>query len=328
MKPLWLLTFVFFSGLSGGVYAESIQRNYYEIVSDEFSEGVKSGTCKVTGLVKSVDEVLISDGTVANLARTRSATTKADGTYELILTAKDTAIFFYHPDFGEIVLWNYSFKSQHHVVINFYTREKSDIPVVEEKPVIYCYSDEQRKVTLSVHPQKMSFTYPAVDDNHEWIILTQTDGSIINKNDNKLYPYLFWEGMSYDLEYNTNAQNQLEGNLISTDSVVSFLENSLTCLGLNTREQTDFITYWAPKMISYNYAFIQFLTDDQVDEQIGVLKAEPQPHCLRRIYMLFTPLDDMNNFTNFIPQTFSSFTRKDFTIIEWGGSCMPADKLL
>ncbi|MBK7129292.1 MAG: hypothetical protein IPH66_08030 [Crocinitomicaceae bacterium] len=328
MKNIFLAFAFLMVCITENLHAETIRRDYYEIISDEFSESVKPGTCKVTGLVKSVDEVLISGGTIANLGRSRSTTTKTDGTYDLVLTAKDTAIFFYHPDFGEIVLWNYPFKSQHHVVINFYTREKSDVPVVDEKPVIYIYSHEQREVTLSVHPQEMSFTYPAADENNEWIILTQADGTFMNTKDNKSYPYLFWEGLSYELNYYINSQNQTVGNLISTDTLVSFFENTLTCLGLNAREQTDFITYWGPKIVTREYAFIQFLTDEEVDEHIGVLKVEPQPHTLRRIYMLYTPLDNMNNFTNFIPQTFLPFTRKGFTVIEWGGSCMPQNKLL
>jgi hypothetical protein len=59
---------------------------------------------------------------------------------------------------------------------------------------------------------------------------------------------LFWEAKTTGLKYQS-ISNDVDGFLIATDTLVPFLENALNQLGLNAKEQTDFITFWAPQLI-------------------------------------------------------------------------------
>src|SRR5688572_27334322 len=121
--------------------AESIMYNYYVVVSDKFDASVKAGTSQLVGKTIDVNEQPIVGGTVSNLDRSRSCLSDKNGNYSLLLSERDTAIFFYHENFGEVVIWKYDFQSQHRVEINFISMEYSELPMIQEKPVVYLYSN-------------------------------------------------------------------------------------------------------------------------------------------------------------------------------------------
>jgi len=313
-------------GALNSVHAESIMRNYYTVVSNEFNKDVKVGTCLLSGKVVDMNGNPIQSGTIANLDRSRSCITDAKGNYSMVLSSKDTAIFFYHENYGEIVIWKFEFKSQHQVVINFFSDEISDLPIMVEKPVIYLYSDTETDVEIVLNHDALSFTYPVY--NKGWNVQTTSAGGLLDKSTGKEYPYLFWEacltesrrqGKSNSLNYKSE-NNLVQGFLIKSDSTVSFLEHSLSKLGLNEKEQTDFITYWAPRMIQKEFAFVQFLVDEEYETSIAGLTVNPKPDSQRRIYMLFTPLEKPFVFLEYETQILPSFSRKGLTLIEWGGS--------
>ena len=85
---------------------------------------------------------------------------------------------------------------------------------------------------------------------------------------------------------------KISGQLIKTDTLVDYLEASLTKMGLNQNEQTDFITFWAPQICLNEYVFIQFLIDEDYDEHIAGLDVSPIPDSRRRIFMQFTLLEN------------------------------------
>jgi hypothetical protein len=310
-----LILFLFFSSLVSK--AEYIMRDYYVVVSDVYDANIKPGTCLLTGKIIDVNDNNIVGGTISNFDRSRSTLSNADGSYSLILSTLDTSLFFYHENYGEVVIWKYNFQSQHRVEINFVSMEYSDIPVLQEKPVIYLYSDNEMNVDLTLHHSKLTFTYP--DYQQGWHVKTNAQGGITNHADGKTFPYLFWEGETENFRYKT-FNGLTAGTIINTDSTIAFLENSLTSLGLNAIEQTDFITYWGPRLIQSPFAFIQFLIDEEVDQTIAELSANPTPQNQRRVYMLFTPLDKPQVPFEFIAQEFTSFSRKGLTVVEWGGS--------
>ena len=305
--------------------AESIMRNYYSVVSNEFNKDVKVGTCLLSGKVVDMNGNPIQSGTIANLDRSRSCVTDAKGNYSMVLSTKDTSIFFYHENYGEIVIWKFEFKSQHEVVINFFSDEKTDYPIMEEKPVIYLYSDQETNVEINLDHSALTFTYPTY--NNGWSVQTSSDGSLTDNSTGKKYPYLFWEGTSASLNFKTE-KNVIHGFLINSDSTISFLEHSLTKLGLNEKEQTDFITYWAPRMIQEQFAFVQFLVDEDYDTKIAELSVTPKPDSQRRIYMLFTPLEKPHVFFEYQTQELPTFKRSGLTLIEWGGSVLKNSELI
>lgn len=303
-----------FTGLS---YELMPYRAPYEVVSDDFDSTIPVGTCVVFGTSVIQSGSPIQNGTVATLDRSASCITDVKGNYSMTFSANDSAIFFYHPYHGEIVIWSYDFKSQHRLNINFYAPPRYHENQTVKKPVIYLYSDVEMNAELTLTHPNITFTYPQYNEN--WSVKTLANGFIQDVTSQKIYPYLFWEGETKDLRY--QSQNEkIAGQLIRTDSLVKFLEASLTQMGLNQTEQTDFITFWAPQICTNEFIFIQFLIDEDYDELVAGLTVSPSPDSRRRIFMQFTLLE--NDFVPFeySSQEFPEFTRTGFTLIEWGGS--------
>lgn len=297
--------------------AETILANYYNVVSDVFDAGIPPGNCLVTGTASDVNVGVIQGATVANLDRSFSATTDNMGNYTLLLSSKDTAVFFYHPSYGEVVLWNYPFKSQHHVIIDFYSMKESDYPVVAEKPVIYFYSEAEMDVHVDLSCKAdLLFTYP--EYQHGWNF-SLNQNKLTDVSSGRTYPYLFWEGKTDGLDFNFSG-GKIDGFVIKTDTVISFLETSLTNMGLNSTEQADFITYWGPRMVNHQYVLIQFLNTEQYGKEIASLSISPSPDHLLRTFMLFCPLETDQLSLQVVPQKFEPFNRSGFTVVEWGGA--------
>jgi hypothetical protein len=300
-------------------FAESIPRDFYAVLSDSFSAEVPKGVCVLKGKAyEAWSEKGVEGGVISNLDRSRNTVTDSLGNYELELSISDTAIFFYHKKYTEIVCWKYNFQSQHVVTMNFITSEKlpDGMMYMEEKPVIYLYSDAVLNVELKLDNEKeLSFTYPLYQDG--WKVTTGDKGTIYI--DDKAYPYLFWEGKKESLDF-VNDEGLIPGYFIKTDTIVSFLENSLSELGLNQKESTDFITYWGPRLMRYDYSTVQFLVDDAYSAEIAQLTVNPRPNSKRRVYLIFEGSNKES--PNYIvkKQELPSFERIGFTVIEWGGS--------
>lgn len=296
---------------------KSLPNSYHVVNSDTKSKDVEVNKCRVKGYVyvlhsassrSPLPQVLVS-----TLDRKHQALSDSTGYYEMLVNVGDTTIFAFKPQLSEVVIWNYPFASQHEVVIDFYLG--MDIQMLEvDKPVIYLYSALPLQVNISLNfLGDLSFSYP--DYNTGWSIELKNNKIQI---DNRSYPYLFWEGESNQINY--IKEEELFGFYLNTDTVVSFLENSLTQLGLNSIEQTDFITFWAPRMIQSEYVFLQFLVDENYNEHVASINVDPLPNSSRRVYMLFTPYDSEVAPVKFKSQELQGFIREDFSLIEWGGS--------
>ena len=323
MKNLFLLSVaICYSQLLIAGDIPVLNQNYI-IVSDEFSSEVPVGKCLVVGTIQETtfdymtatrEQIPLTGGLVSTLDRKKTATSDADGKFKLLLDSKDTSLFFYKKSFEEIVIWKYIFKSQHKVTINFLPGFNSSMMIVD-KPVIYLYSENEINAEIKFSCKgDLTFTYPTY--NESWNVIVN-ENQIIESG--KKYPYLFWESETNELEYEIENQT-MNGFLIKTDSVVDFLENSLFSLGLNSTEQTDFITFWAPRMIAKPFALVQFFVDDLYQEKISEMIIAPTPDAIRRVFMMFTPLESNETNLTILPQELNSFERKGFTVLEWGGS--------
>jgi hypothetical protein len=316
-----LFTLLFFSLIgTSTLIAESLPSGHYIIVSDTFSEAVPAGTCIIQGQAYDQEsEDGIPGGVVGETSRTRYIMTDADGNFKLKLSAKDSSFYFFHQNYEEIVCWNYDFKSQHIITINFVANEKInyglDIVPVAEKPVIYLYSDKPIDADISLQPKgEFLFTYPAYENG--WNVSLSQTGLEVN---NVQYPYLFWDGTIKGLSFNTTA-GELAGYFINTDSTIQFLEATLDALGLNSRERTDFITYWGPRLTAHNYASVQFFVGEEYANNVAAINVSPKPDAQLRVYMIFQGTDlPASPYRIRVPE-FSRFERTGFTLVEWGGS--------
>jgi hypothetical protein len=292
----------------------------YLLKSDIISDTVPENVVWVKGYVYSSNKKPITNADISTVNLQKRAKTSNRGSFIIQLDAADSSIYAYHPNYGEVVCWNYHFKGGHIVTIDFNLGLfREEIPVQLEKPVIYMYSEGALSCRLEIEPKsELTFTYPAIDKENGWDIEITQDGAIFCNQ--RAYPYLFWEGTTEGLTFNT-INGVMDGFYIDTDTTISFLEKSLTKLGFNEKESTDFITYWGPRIMNYKYSIIQFLVDEDYALEIGEINCSIPLDNQRRVYLLFegssTPvatriLNEQN--------LQYAFQREGLTLLEWGGS--------
>ena len=187
-----------------------------------------------------------------------------------------------------------------------------------DKPVIYFYSDSDRNVKVDLtFNGHFTYTYPEYQNG--WNLLVHgTNGESRNSmitplGGSRKYSYIFWEGQT-KLDQSNIFE---EGFLVSKNNITNFLSEKLELLGLNNRESDDFITYWAPKMTSFQRYAVRFVIDDDYDK-FAKISIEPEPDSMRRVLMVFKGLTH-NDSIEPAEQRINNFERKGFTVIEWGG---------
>jgi len=317
MKLKSIFTIILLTFIIQQTYARKSQPfEFYHIISDSIDDSVPEGKCLIVGTV-------FKDGLTVNQAiieseKHKKTTSKKDGSFQLLIETSDLYLIIKNNAEEYSYVENYKFKNKHRIEINIYIPTLSDEQyIIVDKPVIYAYNQTSLGFSLKLNTAcNLLFTYPKYEDI--WNINIAKNGML--KSNNKEYPYLFWEGKLNDLTFK-DENNALKGNPIKKENVVNFLEKSLSNLGLNAREQTDFITFWAPRMIQHNEVFVQFLIDDDYDV-ISTMEITPKPDHIRRIYLLYTAMENIPTETKLQQQDFdfAPLDRSGFTIIEWGGS--------
>ena len=176
------------------------------------------------------------------------------------------------------------------------------------KPVIYLYPEKRITVGVSLDFEgKLTHTYPSYGDG--WTVTASPDSTLINHADNKEYSYLFWEGTSQ------RNYDQSTGFVVKGSDTAVFLQETLAEIGLLPKEYNEFIVYWLPHMENNRYNLITFQEKDYTDS--AKLTITPQPDSVLRVFMTFKPLQFP---VSVPPQQFKPFTRKGFTVVEWGGA--------
>lgn len=189
-----------------------------------------------------------------------------------------------------------------------------DLPEVRYdfgKPVIYLYSNKkiEAQVELSFAGD-IYFTYPIANDGH-WECTVEANGQLVVNG--QKHNYLFWEGKT---TISTEDIDKNIGYKVKTDTLISFFENTLNQLNFNADEREDFITYWGPKMIQYDYVNIQFWTHTY--EKYAQLKIQPKPDQIARFFMVWS--ESNNNASVRQSQKLQPIQRKGFHVLEWGGT--------
>ncbi len=191
--------------------------------------------------------------------------------------------------------------------------EKSDFhldPTVAYKPVIYLYPEKKTDVKVSLdYNGKLTYTIPEYKNG--WNVTAYPDGKIVNKEDNKTYPYLFWEGTS-DTQYDLN-----EGFCVKGSDADKFLDEKLKQIGLTEKETNDFKEFWEPILRVNKYNRICFQTKAYTDS--AKLSITPAPDTLIRVFIVYTPLKEPINIK---AQKLPKYDRKGFTAVEWGGAAV------
>jgi hypothetical protein len=108
------------------------------------------------------------------------------------------------------------------------------------------------------------------------------------------------------------------GFIVDKENTVSFLEERLTEFGLNDKEKADFVTFWGPQLMKNEHSFVHFVTNEDCN-QFAELEITPKPDHIYRLYILITPISEINAH-NFTEQILTKIDRTGFTVIEWGGT--------
>jgi hypothetical protein len=182
-------------------------------------------------------------------------------------------------------------------------------PVAEMgKPVIYLYPTKTTDVSVKVNPTGGFIkTEPAYSNG--WKVQAEPNGNLYNYQDQKNYPYLFWEG------YALNYQMSNEGFVVAKKDVNNFLREKLAIQGLNEKEINDFVEFWLARMQSDPYYFVTFVPQAEFDK-MAPLTVSPRPDTVIRVFMDFKALEKPIQVKE---QKFSTPQRTGFTVVEWGG---------
>ena len=178
--------------------------------------------------------------------------------------------------------------------------------VIEEKPMIYIYPEEEMEVNVELgNKELLTTTYPKYNDG--WKVVAAPDGTL--KYNGREYYGLYWEGEGKE------ASIKEDGFIVKGEDVESFLEEKLAILGLNEREANEFIVYWLPRLESNKYNYIRFETKEEIDDYMPLI-VSPTPDSVIRIIMDFKGLDETIEVKE---QELETPTRTGYTVVEWGG---------
>lgn len=176
------------------------------------------------------------------------------------------------------------------------------------KPVIYLYPEKTTEVNVGLDLDgQLVCSYP--DYGEGWKVIAKPDGTLYDMHSGNEYYYLFWEA-------ELNAEwDMSKGFVVKGSDTADFLREKLAYIGLTPKEYNEFIVYWLPLMQNNKYNLISFQTDTY--ENATKLEITPKPDSILRVFMAYKPLDEYEE----IPQQeLSTFERKGFTVVEWGGT--------
>lgn len=178
----------------------------------------------------------------------------------------------------------------------------------EAKPVIYLYPKQVTEITVNLdYDGELTCVYPAMKDGG-WVMTARPDGTLTDAT-GQTYNYLYWEGVSStDYDFST-------GFCVPGGDTATFLENTLSQLGLTRKEANEFIVYWLPQMEPNSYNLISFQTDKYTDH--ARLTIDPQPDSVLRVFMTWKPLDAPVSIPE---QPLAPFERVGYVAVEWGGA--------
>lgn len=174
------------------------------------------------------------------------------------------------------------------------------------KPVIYLYPEAETEFNVTLdYDGDLTVTYPAYKNG--WQGIAKPDGTLFV--DGLEYSYLFWEGED------NNIYDLSEGFVVKGEDSAVFLQTTLSKMGLLPKEYNEFIVYWLPKLEANAYNLITFQQEAYTDH--ARLTIDPKPDSVLRVFMVYQPLEHDINIKS---QAIELFTRKGFTVVEWGGT--------
>lgn len=183
------------------------------------------------------------------------------------------------------------------------------------KPAVYLYPEKTTAVNVQVEPQgPFTLTIPQYPWGG-WDVTAMPDGTVIHEG--KTFPYLYWEASLPD----ELIKEPTKGYVVAPKDMEKLFDTVLPQLGLNAKESKEFKEYWLKALPESPYYFVGVMPQNEVNE-LAPLNIEPKPDSVLRVTLYFKALDKKEYVQ---PPVLSGFTRKGFTVTEWGG-LFKADK--
>jgi len=307
----YLIFTLIFAGTINAVAAESVPA--YTITKRSKNKNIAAGMTVFKFTFYKPDGSKLKSSTISVYANNtfHSLTTDTLGLAKLKLKKGKYKLHVSTFQYEEIMIDTITALSQEKIEIKI-EFELDHEPRPVKKPVIYVYAPQPTRVNIQLNViGKLDFSYPVYENG--WNFTANANGEIAMQN--KTYNYLFWEGSDFmflGLSKNTNS-----GYRVRSDTLVNFLEKALTQMGFSSKEQQDFITFWAPQMKNNEYNFIHFVFNQDCDK-LAQLIINPKPKNVFRMSMVWSPMESRSpvQFTN---QIFPVIDRNGLTVIEWGG---------
>jgi hypothetical protein len=240
--------------------------------------------------------------------------TLEEGTKLTVLTTPGNHVFqfFYSPDYFEVYT-DSLYSSGGHISNYSVFLQLSDVQIMSEKPIIYLYPETDTMVSVKLDVKgKLTFSYPEYKDG--WEFKASPNGDLTFGENT--YNYLFWESSQH---YQLKNIDYASGFYVQGENATEFLQKKLSEAGLTSKEQTDFITYWAPRLAQNENNFVHFVFNEDCN-QFAELDISPTPDNIYRIYMLWFPIEIAHSLS---PQPIQKINREGFTVLEWGGQELP-----
>ena len=176
---------------------------------------------------------------------------------------------------------------------------------VLRKPNIYLYPTKTCSITLKLEfPLGGKIIQSEPLYTNEWFVNVNPMGRIDDK-----YNYLFYEATCPDVyQYHS-------GWIVKKDSLFDFFSSNLINAGFNIAEKNDFIEYWIPKLVDYQY-YIIYPQFSQEIEKIIQLKFSIKPDNILRLFYVIRGTN--NNQEKLFTPTIPYFNRNGFVVAEWG----------
>lgn len=195
------------------------------------------------------------------------------------------------------------------------------------KPAIYLYPEKEMALSVKVKPE--GFITESIPEHGDegWNVIAKPDGTILNnvvarpwraeadQGSAATYPYLYYEASLKQLFIPKTT-----GWIRTRTELPAFFAETLPQLGLNEKEQKDFLEYWIPKLQEGEKWYITLIDRNELD-RVEPIEFSQNPDTFIRVRFYFENLDKNSLFspiTNYQLPT-SPVKRGGFTAVDWGG---------
>ncbi|MBI3486183.1 hypothetical protein HY025_04580 [Candidatus Daviesbacteria bacterium] len=177
------------------------------------------------------------------------------------------------------------------------------------EPLIYLYPTKPTQVQVNLS-DKINLTASQPKYQNGWDLIAYPNSQIYDKNTQRVFPYLFWEGSA------PNPNSRVDMDVVKKEDLHSYFESELARLGLFQKERTDFEKYWEKQLQTSPYYLLSFYDADSLN-QIVPLDITPKPDSLIRILMTYQGLNQFENLNYHLPN-YQTPKRVGFSAVEWG----------